>query len=198
MLLGSIYAKPACAGATADASLASSPQTQLSAPRPSVSAATTNSLAPYKVRLANASSVKVMSNVLGVELGMNLKQAHSKLDKLSDHAHPPKEETGEEEGGGKVLWQLAGTNYSAVFIKADEKERILSITAILRPGKEIPFEKIGEVKKAPIQDGSTVVWDVMRAKQPLFRVMAKGTEHKANTIQLFVVERPEAETGRPN
>ncbi|MDB6147223.1 MAG: hypothetical protein JWO45_887 [Spartobacteria bacterium] len=197
MLLGSTFPKHGCAGATADASPASSPRTQ-SSPQPSVSAATTNSLAPYKVRLANASSVKVISNVLGVELGMSLKQAHAKLDKLSDRAHPPKEKIGEEEGEGKVLWQLAGTNYSAVFIKADEKERVVSITAMVRPGKELPFEKIGEVKKAPMQNASTIVWDVVRTKEPLFRVIAKGADHKAATIQMFVVERPEAEAGRPN
>jgi hypothetical protein len=69
----------------------------------------TYSLAPYEQRLAAAQSVKVMTAVLGLELGSTLKQAHAKLDKLSDPKHPPKEET--EGSEGKVLWQMADTDY---------------------------------------------------------------------------------------
>jgi hypothetical protein len=60
----------------------------------------------------------------------------------------------------------------------------------LRPGKEIPFDKIGDAKKAPVQDTNTIAWDVLRAGKPLFRVVAKGTERKANNITIFVVKRP--------
>ena len=105
------------------------------------------SLSPYEDRLASAQSVKVMISILDLELGSTLEQAHAKLDKLSDPAHPPKEE--EEGPERKVLWQLAGTDYSAVFVKSDERKRVTYIDAFLRPGKEIPFEKIGETKKAP-------------------------------------------------
>jgi len=130
----------------------------------------------------------VTISILGLELGSTLEQAHAKLDKLSDPGHPPKEE--EEGPERKILWQLARTDYSAVFVKSDERKQITYIDAFLRPGKEIPFEKIGDTKKAPLQDVDTIAWDVLRPNRPLFRVVAKGADRKANNITIFVVKRP--------
>jgi hypothetical protein len=161
-------------------------------PTPSASPA----LVPYEVRLANAKSVKVMKPVFGLELGMTVERAHHLLDRLSAREHPPKEEGGPEEGNAehedehKVLWQLAGTDYSAVFIKADPHDVVAYIQAIVRPGKEIPFQKIGELNKAPVQNATTIAWDVIRPKQPLYRVLARGSDSKANTISWFKVQRP--------
>jgi hypothetical protein len=151
------------------------------------------SLAPYEERLAAARSVKVMTSILDLELGSTLEQAHAKLDRLTDPKHPPKTERegskNNEESEQKVLWQLAKTDYSFVFVKSDENERITSINAFLRPGKEIPFEKIGEAKKAPVQDANTIAWDVLRPNHPLFRVVANGADRKASSITIFVVKR---------
>jgi hypothetical protein len=146
------------------------------------------SLAPYEERLAAAQSVKVMTSILGLELGSTLKQAHARLDKLSDPKHPPKEE--EEGSERKVLWQLAKSEYSAVFVKADAEKKITYINAFLRPGKEIPFGKIGETKKAPVQDAQTVAWDVLRPNHPLFRVVASGANERASSITMFIVKLP--------
>jgi hypothetical protein len=41
-----------------------------------------------------------------------------------------------------------------------------------------------------LQDVNTIVWDVLRQKRPLFRVVAKGADRKANNITIFVVKRP--------
>ncbi len=168
---------------------------------PAVSASPNGpALAPFEQRLANAKSVKVMTSIRGLELGSTIEQAHARLDKLSDPAHPPKEEGGDkdkgEEGGGekeeghKVLWQLAKTDYAFIFVKADDKERITYINGTLRPGKEIPFDKIGDTKKAPLQDANTIAWDVLRPGHPLFRIVAKGADRKANAITIFIVSRP--------
>jgi hypothetical protein len=161
-------------------------------PSPSLPPAQT--LAPFEKRLAAAKLVKVMTSILDLELGSTLEQAHAQLDKLSDPATPPKEESeGAEKGEGsehKVLWQLAKTDYSFVLVKADSKDRISYINGWLRPGKEIPFDKIGESKKAPVQDANAIAWDVLRSGQPLFRVFAQGADRKANTITIFIVKRP--------
>src|SRR5207248_1753957 len=98
-------------------------------------------LAPYEERLAAARSVKVMTSILGLELGSTLEQAHAKLDKLSDPRHPPKQE--EEGSESKVLWQIANTDYSAIFIKSDAEKKVTYLNGVLHPGREIPFEKIG-------------------------------------------------------
>jgi hypothetical protein len=163
-------------------------QAQTRSPAESKSPLPSYSLAPYEDRLAAAESVEVTISILGLELGSTLEQAHAKLDKLSDRAHPPKEE--EEGPERKILWQLARTDYSAMFVKSDEKKRITYINGFLRPGKEIPFEKIGDTKKAPLQDANTIVWDVLRPNRPLFRVVAKGADRKASNITIFVVKRP--------
>jgi hypothetical protein len=163
-------------------------QAQTRSPAESKSPRPSYSLAPYEDRLAAAQSVKVTISILGLELGSTLEQAHAKLDKLSDPAHPSKEE--EEGPERKILWQLARTDYSAVFVKSDEKGRITYINAFLRPGKDIPFEEIGDTKKAPLQDVNTIAWDVLRPKRPLFRVVAKGADRKANNITIFLVKRP--------
>src|ERR1700730_13314937 len=172
---------------TSSAQASAPPQMQSPPPLPS------NPLAPYEVRRANAKSVKVMTSILGIALGMNLEEAHEKLDKLCDSAHRPKEEKGEEEGEGgehKVLWELAKGDYAFLFVKADDKEKITYVSGFLRPGKEIPFDKIGETKKAPVQDANAIAWDVLRPKRPLFRVVAKGVDRKATEIQIFVLKRP--------
>ena len=162
-------------------------QAQTRSPAESKSPRPSYSLAPYEDRLAAAQSVKVTISILGLELGSTLEQAHAKLDKLSDPAHPPKEE--EEGPERKVLWQLARTDYSAVFVKSDEKGRITYINAFLRPGKDIPFEKIGDTKKAPLQDINTIAWDVLRPNRPLFRVVASGADQRASSITIFIVKR---------
>ena len=151
-----------------------------------------NSLAPYQERLANAKSVKVITSILNISLGSSLEHAHEVLDKLCDKAHRPKEEKEDEEGEGehKVLWQLAKSPYSFVYVKADEKEKITYLSAFLRKGKETPFDKIGETKKAPVQDANTIAWDVVRPGRPAFRVVAAGADRKANNIMIFVVKRP--------
>jgi hypothetical protein len=151
----------------------------------------TSSTASFEKRLAAAESVKVKMSILGLNLGSTLEEAHKKLDKLCDAAHRPKEEEEEDnkEGERKVLWELVGTQYGFVFVKADEKERITYLSGYLRPGKEIPFSKIGEMQKAPIQTPQLIAWDVVRPKQPPSRVIASGEHHKANSIMVFVVKR---------
>ena len=57
----------------------------------------------------------------------------------------------------------------------------------------MPFDVVGEVSKAPVRDDSSVVWDVLRPDQPLFRVVAKGSNGKASSLRLFVVRRKSGE-----
>jgi hypothetical protein len=184
------------ATATATTTTIASPTGPAVSPSPHSSPA----LAPLEVRLANARSVKIKPPVFGLELGMRSERAHKILDKLSDPNRPPKEEgpekeedetkaTGESEGH-KILWQLAKTDYSSVYVKADEHDAIVYIQAIVRSGKEIPFAEIGELNKAPIHQSSLAAWDVVRPNTPLCRVVARGANDKANTITWFQVKRP--------
>jgi hypothetical protein len=78
------------------------------------------------------------------------------------------EATSRDEGEHKISWQLAKTDYGSVFVKADEKQRITYIAGYLRPGKEMPFEKIGQLEKAPVLTDGVVAWDVVRRIAHLF------------------------------
>jgi hypothetical protein len=151
-------------------------------------------LAPFKDRLAAAKSVKVQTSILGIELDSTLESAHTKLDSLGDPSarslDGPDEAAERSEGEHKVSWQLAKTDYGSVFAKADDKERITYIGAYLRPGKEMPFDKIGELEKAPVLTDRVVAWDVVRPNRPLIRVVARGSDRKANSITMFIVKRP--------
>jgi hypothetical protein len=151
-------------------------------------------LAPFKERLAAAQSVKVQTAILGIELDSTLESVHSKLDSLGDPTARSVAEGDEvakrSEGEHKVSWQLAKTDYGSVFVKADKKERITYIAAYLRPGKEMPFDKIGQLEKAPVLTDRVVAWDVVRPNRPLIRIVARGSERKANSISMFIVKRP--------
>ena len=151
-------------------------------------------LAPFKERLAAAQSVKVQTAILGIELDSTLENAHSKLDSLGHSTVRPVDEVDEaakrSQGEHTVSWQLVKTDYGSVSVKADEKERITYIAAYLRPGKELPFDKIGQLEKAPVLTDRVVAWDVVRPNRPLIRVVARGSERKANSITMFIVKRP--------
>ena len=151
-------------------------------------------LAPFKERLAVAKSVKVKTDILGVKVGSSLDAAHAILDSLCDSAHRPKEEAGEAKRGEhehKVFWQLAKSDFSSLLVKTDDRERITYILGSLRPGKEIPFDKIGELEKAPLLSDKVVAWDVVKPDNLLLRVVAQGVERKAGSITVFIVKRPQ-------
>lgn len=158
----------------------------------SPSATPASKLAPFKERLAAAESVQVQTEILGLELDSSLETAHAKLDPLVNPANVPNKEAEDGESGEreqKVLWQLAKTDYSSVFVKADDKDRVTYIMGLLRPGKEIPFEKIGQVDKAPMQSDKMVAWDIVRPNRPLMRLVARGSNARASSIVLFIVKR---------
>jgi hypothetical protein len=147
-------------------------------------------LAPYKERLATAKSVKVQTSLLGIEPDSSLESARAKLDPLCEPAQRPLEAKSEsDEGEHKLVWYLAKTEFASVYLKADDKERIIYVHGTFRTGKEIPFNKIGQVEKAPIRGENLVAWDVVRPGQKLLRVVAQGTKGKASSIAIFVVKR---------
>jgi hypothetical protein len=173
------------------------PNGDASTPTPSPSPSKRPKLAPFKERLAAAQSVRVQTAILGIELDSRLESAHSKLDSLGQPSARPlegaDEAAGETEDERKVSWQLAKTDYASVFVKTDEKERITYIAGYLRPGKEMPFDKIGQLEKAPVLTERVVAWDVVRPNRPLIRVVARGSERKANSITMFIVKRPRSD-----
>jgi hypothetical protein len=161
------------------------------APTPTEAAPAERRLASFAERLATAKSVKVQTDILGIEIDSSLESAREKLEPLTDRAGRPKEEEdkADEEGERKLLWKLNRSDYESIFLKADAKERVTYLLATLRPGKQIPFEQIGEVAKAPVHNNNVVAWDVVREHRPLIRVVARGSGGKADSITIFLVRR---------
>lgn len=160
-------------------------------PTPPDSISKSGKLAPFRERLAAAKSVRVQTNILGIELDSPLEQAHAKLSSLGDVKSPikEKEKTDDDEEGHKMLWQLAKSDFRSVYVKTDKEDRITYIMGLLREGKEIPFDKIGQIEKAPILTDATVAWDVVRPNRPLVRVVASGQDRKAASITILIVKR---------
>ncbi|MBA3543049.1 MAG: hypothetical protein H0T83_01190, partial [Chthoniobacterales bacterium] len=83
-------------------------------------------------RLAAAESVKVGTDLLGLEMGMSIEAAQENVDSLTDPTKPFVEEGGDDVNGEKkqgeeehgVVWQLSKSDYSSIYIKADEEDRI--------------------------------------------------------------------------
>ncbi len=170
-----------------------SPSPAASAPsdeNPSASLPKPSKPAPLEERLKAASEVKVQTDILGLELGLFLGEARSKLDPLGNPEKPALEEGDKPDEGDeqhRVLWELTKTDFKNVYVKTNDEERIVYISGFIRAGKEIPFETIGEVEKAPILNETTVAWDVVRPNKPLFRVVARGEKKKASSITIFYV-----------
>lgn len=136
-----------------------------------------------------AESVKVKTDLLGIELGSEVESARHQLEKWIVPGHPSKEPADREEDERKTLWELKETDFASIFVKADEKNRITYMIGVLRPGKEVPFASIGEVEKAPIRTDHDIAWDVVRPNQQLIRVVASGNQGKAASITIFEVRR---------
>lgn len=140
----------------------------------------------FEQRLAVAATVKVTISILGIQLDQPLEAAEKALGKsvasrqsVSEEGKPEKEKQGE-----KILFKLKDTDYSAVLLETDGEKRIKSITAMLRDEKRKEFRNIGEVDKAPVHTPAMIAWDVVRNKKHT-RVVATGSDEKANTIRIF-------------
>ncbi|MGI8889836.1 MAG: hypothetical protein ACR2G0_03515 [Chthoniobacterales bacterium] len=147
-------------------------------------------MATFEERLKAASTVKVQTDILGLELGVSLEAARVKLNPLGTPGKPALEEGEKPEEGDeqhRVLWHLTRTDFKNVYVKTNDEDQLIYISGFIRAGKEIPFSKIGEVEKAPISSESAVAWDVVRPNKPLLRVVARGENKKASSITIFYV-----------
>ena len=123
-----------------------------------------------------------------------------KFSRFADSAHPPKEEgdgseaaAERDESEHKILWELSRSDFATAFIKLDRQDHVTYVQGKFRPGKEMAFEKIGELSKAPIATPSVIAWDVLRLGQPLIRVVADGVSQRAHALTIFDVRRSRAE-----
>lgn len=128
----------------------------------------------------------VIDSILGVGIGTSLDQAHEKLDRLSNRERRDERETADEEreGGRKEAWAMRATDYTTIALKAGPDGRVVWITGFVRPGKEIPFAKLGNLSSAIVITNARAIWNVTTPNGG-YRVIAKGQKGKAHVISLI-------------
>jgi hypothetical protein len=134
----------------------------------------------------------VIDSILGVGIGTSLDQARAKLDRLSkrEGRNEAVTEHEESEGSRKEAWALRGTNYVTVALKVDREGHVVWITGFVRPGKEIPFAKLGNLSSATAVTKARAIWNVATPNGG-YRVIAKGQNGKARVVSILsLASRP--------
>jgi len=145
---------------------------------------------------------RVPDSILGVGIGTTLAQAHAKLDRLRTRKEHSTRENSEEEareeqeqereGGRKEAWALRATNYATVALQVDREGRVVWITGFVRPGKEIPFARLGNLTTATVSTGTRAVWNVPTPSGG-YRVIAKGQNGRARIVSILSLASPPVE-----
>lgn len=144
------------------------------------------------VVLAQNEQALVIDSILGVGIGTSLDQAREKLARLSKREGRDEGVTEEEEpkGSRKEAWALRGTNYVTVALKVDREGHVVWITGFVRPGKEIPFAKLGNLSSATAVTKARAIWNVATPNGG-YRVIAKGQNGRARVVSILsLASRP--------
>ena len=145
---------------------------------------------------------RVTDSILGVGIGSSLDHAHGTLDRLRTRKGPGTREESEREsregqeqereGGRKEAWALKATNYATVALQADREGRVVWITGFVRPGKEIPFAKLGNLSSATVISDTRAVWNVATPGGG-YRLIVKGQNGRARVVSILSLVSPPVE-----
>jgi hypothetical protein len=128
---------------------------------------------------------RVINSLLGVSIGSTLEETRARLSSLGSGGGRDT-----RDGGRKEAWTLKGTEYATLAFKTDGKGKVVWVSAFARPGKEIPFSKLGDLSKAARAAESQAIWNV-ETPQGGYRLVAKGVQGKASVVYLLTLAFPE-------
>ncbi len=126
---------------------------------------------------------RVSDSILGVKVGDELKKVHAKLKSLGTVAGRDT-----REGGRKEVWTFKKTDFVSLAYETDREGRIEWLTAFVRPGREIPFPKLGDLARAQSKSDSHAKWRVEEKDGEGYVLMAKGVGGKAGVVQFFALD----------
>lgn len=128
---------------------------------------------------------RVRDSILGIRVGSSLADARTRLAALAVRQESEPEESEERERGeGRTkAWMLKGTEYRSIALNANDADRIVWITGFVRPGREIPFSKLGDLSAARAND-SIAIWNVA-TPEGSYRLVARGQRRRARVISLL-------------
>src|SRR5688500_17939204 len=128
---------------------------------------------------------KVLDSILGVRIGSSLEEAHAKLKDLGTVGG-----RATREGGRKEAWTMKGGEFTSVAYKTDATGRVVWLTGFVRPGKEIPFSKLGDLARANGKDSTQAAWTAEAPGGGGYRLVAKGPDGKARVVYLLALDTP--------
>lgn len=125
--------------------------------------------------------------IQGIGIGTTLEDARSILGRIGTGGGRDT-----RDGGRKEAWTLKETDFATIAFKTNGAGRIVWISAFIRAGKEVQFTKFGDPSKAASFGKSQAIWNVGSGRSG-YRLVAKGTEGKANVVYLLSLDFPEIE-----
>ena len=133
---------------------------------------------------------RVSDSILGVRIGMSLKDARKQLEPLSiPAAQATNTADDDDEIGIKRYWSMKATNYSSVALKINAKGLVAWVTGFVRPDKELLFSELGDTSLAVRATDSQVIWNVATTNGG-YRLVAKGQNGRARVIYYLSLASP--------
>jgi hypothetical protein len=139
--------------------------------------------ARLEARAAQGEAVQVADSILDVRIGSSLEEVHLKLKELGTFGG-----RATREGGRKEAWTLKGGEFTSIAYKTDASGRVVWVTGFVRPGREIPFSKLGDLARATGKDDAEAAWSV-ETPGGGYRLVAKGPKGRARVVYLLSLER---------
>lgn len=125
------------------------------------------------------------TTIEGIGIGTSLEEAHAVLTRIGSGGGRDTRDHGRKES-----WTLRETDFTNLAFKTNGKGKVVWISAFVRPGKEIAFEKFGDQSKATMLSQSEAIWNVGSA-QGGYRLVVKGDKGKASVVYMLSLARPE-------
>jgi hypothetical protein len=127
---------------------------------------------------------QVEDSILGVSIGSKFDEVRARLDHIGTSAGRTT-----RDGGRKEAWNLRETEFANIALKTDAKGNVVWVSGFLRPGKEIPFSRLGDLALAKGATESQAIWNV---ETPVggYRLVAKGQSGKAGVVYLLSIATP--------
>ncbi|MFY9550980.1 MAG: hypothetical protein WAU32_07505 [Thermoanaerobaculia bacterium] len=137
---------------------------------------------------------RVLDSILGIHVGSSLADARARLEPHAvQQAREPEEEERSERGEGRTkAWTLKDSEYGSVALNVNDAEKVVWITGFVRPGREIPFSRLGDLSVAARATDSMAVWNVA-TQSGGYRLVAKGEKGRARVVSLLSLASPSPE-----
>ncbi len=140
-----------------------------------------------------AETIESTGQILGLAIGDPIAEARKRLDPLRVPAvYTP---DAKEKTGRRIYWKLQETEFDWVMVWGNPEGKITRIRGYLRPEQKKPFHEIGDVQTAANATATAAKWNLRRPGGPYFRLVAQGTEHRAQTVYMFSLDLPKEQDG---